>query len=62
VVACFRLLTSKLSAGELQTRIEAFIQAETLPELSGVTLVRSVADFNSAMPEFIKAYLTDALA
>jgi 8-oxo-dGTP pyrophosphatase MutT (NUDIX family) len=62
VVACFRLLTSKLSAVELQTRIEAFIQAETLPELSGVTLVRSVADFNSAMPEFIKAYLTDALA
>jgi hypothetical protein len=33
-----------------------------LPELSGVKLVRSVADFDAAMPEFIKAFLEDALA
>jgi 8-oxo-dGTP pyrophosphatase MutT (NUDIX family) len=61
-VACFRRLTSGLDAEPLRTRIEAFIQAEALPELSGVTLVRSLADLDPAMPEFIKAYLTDALA
>ena len=62
VVACFRRLNSALDANQLKQRIEAFIQAETLAELDGVTLVRSVADFNPAMPEFIKTYLTDALA
>ena len=62
VVACFRRLNATLDAAQLVARIEAFIQATTLPELSGVTLVRSAADFNTAMPEFIKAYLTDALA
>jgi 8-oxo-dGTP pyrophosphatase MutT (NUDIX family) len=62
VVACFRLLTSQLHAVELQQRIEAFLASETLPELSGVRIVRSIADFDSAMPGFIKAFLEDALA
>lgn len=61
VVACFRRLNSRLDAGRLQQDIEAFIRTETMPELSGVVLVRSVADFVPAMPEFIKAYLADAL-
>jgi len=29
--------------------------------LSGVKLVRSVADFDPAMPDFVKAFLTHAL-
>jgi 8-oxo-dGTP pyrophosphatase MutT (NUDIX family) len=62
VVACVRLLQSRLSAAELQRRIETFIQSEPSPELSGVKLVRSVADFDPAMPLFIKAFLEDALA
>ena len=62
VVACFRLLTSRLRVVELQQRIEAYLASETLPELSGVKIVRSIADFDSAMPQFIKAYLEDALA
>jgi 8-oxo-dGTP pyrophosphatase MutT (NUDIX family) len=61
VVACFRRLNAPLDADRLRQRIEAFIQAEALPELSGVMLVHSLADFNPAMPEFIKTYLTDAL-
>jgi 8-oxo-dGTP pyrophosphatase MutT (NUDIX family) len=61
VVACFRRLNAGLAAGPLVQRIETFIQATTLPELSGVVLVGSVADFIPAMPEFIEAYLTDAL-
>lgn len=62
VVACFRPLTSRLGAVQLQQRIEAFLASQTLPELSGVTLVRNVADFSPAMPQFIKAFLEDALA
>jgi 8-oxo-dGTP pyrophosphatase MutT (NUDIX family) len=61
VVACFRLLTSRLAAPALQQRIEAFLAAEASPELSGVKLVRSVADFDPAMPDFVKAFLTHAL-
>ena len=33
-----------------------------MPELSGVKIVRSIADFDSAMPQFIKTFLEDALA
>jgi 8-oxo-dGTP pyrophosphatase MutT (NUDIX family) len=62
VVACFRRLNAVPAAEQLVKRIEAFIQLSAQPELSGVTLVRSVADFVPAMPEFIKAYLIDALA
>jgi 8-oxo-dGTP pyrophosphatase MutT (NUDIX family) len=62
VVACFRRLTSRLRTIELQQRIEAFLASERLPELSGVKIVRTVADLDSAMPAFIKAFLEDALA
>jgi 8-oxo-dGTP pyrophosphatase MutT (NUDIX family) len=62
VVACFRLLTSRLSAPALQRRIEAFLTSQSLPELSGVKLVCGVADFDQAMPQFIKTFLEDALA
>ncbi len=62
MVACFRLLTSRLSAPALQRRIEAFLASQSLPELSGVKLVRGVADFDQAMPQFIKTFLEDALA
>jgi len=61
-VACFRLLTSRLPALELARRIEAFLASETLPELSAVKLVRSVGDFDPAMPNFVKTYLEHALA
>jgi 8-oxo-dGTP pyrophosphatase MutT (NUDIX family) len=62
VVACFRKLSSPLPASDLARRIEAFLTSETLPELSGMKLVRSTADFDAAMPEFIRAFLEDALA
>jgi 8-oxo-dGTP pyrophosphatase MutT (NUDIX family) len=62
VVACFRLLTSRLAAPALQQRIEAFLAAETAPEVSGVRLVRTVSDFDPAMPDFVKAFLTHTLS
>ncbi|MDQ8727878.1 NUDIX hydrolase [Bradyrhizobium sp. LHD-71] len=60
LVACFRLLASRHHASELQQRIEAFLTSERLPELSDVIFVRSAADFDAAMPEFVKAFLEDA--
>jgi 8-oxo-dGTP pyrophosphatase MutT (NUDIX family) len=62
VVACLRRLTSLLPAAELARRIEAFLASEALPELTGVKLVRSAADFDAAMPEFIRVFLENALA
>jgi 8-oxo-dGTP pyrophosphatase MutT (NUDIX family) len=62
VVACIRLLQSKLSAAELSLRIEAFIRSEASPELSGVKLVRRRADFDPQMPTFITAFLDSQLA
>lgn len=62
VVACLRVLTSHLQAQQLCERIEAFLQSETLPELSGVTIARSAADLDPAMPDFIKAFLAKAFA
>lgn len=61
VVACFRPLTSPLAATALQRRIETFLQSEATPELSGVKLVRGLADLDSAMPAFVTAFLEDAL-
>ncbi len=62
VVACMRLLQSPLSAVELKLRIEAFIRSEASPELSGVKLVRSRADFDPQMPTFITAFLDSQFA
>jgi hypothetical protein len=45
----------------LKERIEAFLRTETAPELSGVKLVRSTADFEPAMPALIIAFLEDAM-
>jgi 8-oxo-dGTP pyrophosphatase MutT (NUDIX family) len=60
-VACFRPLTSPLAAPELCERIEAFLSSETAPELSSLKLVRSAADFDTAMPVFVTAFLDSAL-
>lgn len=60
-VACFRPLASLLPAAELCTRIETFLRSETAPELSGLKLVRGVADFDPAMPAFVTAFLDSAL-
>jgi len=60
-VACFRLLASPLAAPELCERIETFLRSETAPELSGLKLVRSTADFDPAMPAFVTAFLDSAL-
>jgi 8-oxo-dGTP pyrophosphatase MutT (NUDIX family) len=62
VVACIRLLQSHLTAVELKQRIEAFIRSEVSPELSGVKLVRSKADYDPQMPAFITAFLDSQLA
>lgn len=60
--ACLRLLSSPLAAAVLREQIEAFLRSETTPELSGVKLVRSAADFEPAIPAFATAFLQATLA
>jgi 8-oxo-dGTP pyrophosphatase MutT (NUDIX family) len=61
VAACFRLLTSPLAAPELRERIETFLRSEASPELSGVKIVRTAADFDPAMPAFVTAFIESTL-
>lgn len=61
IIACLRSLTSPLPAVALKKRIEDFLRTETAPELSGVKLVHSTADFEPMMPPLITAFLQDAL-
>ncbi|WP_022724194.1 hypothetical protein [Rhodopseudomonas sp. B29] len=58
LVAMLRILDVDLPGEALKARIEAFLARETKPELSGIHLVRSKADFLPTMPRFVTAYLT----
>ncbi len=51
-------LTSPLLAAELRARVMHHISHERRPEFVGVRLVRSLADFDPAMPRFVTAFLT----
>ena len=62
LLAFFRLLSAHLSAHELVPQIETFLRTCAHPELSRVIAVRSTADFQPAIREFVQAYLTDAFA
>ncbi|WP_420132283.1 NUDIX hydrolase [Rhodopseudomonas sp.] len=58
LVAMLRILDVDQPGDALKARIEAFLARETKPELSGIHLVRSKADFLPTMPRFVTAYLT----
>lgn len=57
LIAVIRLLDVDLSGAELCARITANLAQQSSPELSGVQMVRSTADFTAAMPRFVTAYL-----
>ncbi|MFC0241110.1 NUDIX hydrolase [Rhodopseudomonas telluris] len=61
LVAMLRILDVDQPGDALKSRIEAFLARETKPELSGIHLVRSKADFLPTMPRFVTAYLTALL-
>lgn len=57
LIAIIRVLQSDQPGEALCARINATIGAQAAPELSGVRLVRSAADFTDAMPRFVTAFL-----
>lgn len=61
--ALLREARSPLPASALKARIDDFLARETEPELSGVRLVRTAADIDTAaMPAYIVRFVTERLA
>lgn len=60
--ACYQRLHAHLPAAALLEKIRAFLSSEAQPELSEIIAVRSVAELPEAAPEFVRAFIADALA
>jgi 8-oxo-dGTP pyrophosphatase MutT (NUDIX family) len=56
-VAIVRLLDVDMPGDALKARIEANLAGQEHPELSGIHLVRTRADFRTSMPRFVTAFL-----
>ena len=56
-VAIIRVLEVDLPGDALKARIEANLAGQEHPELSGIHLVRTRADFRASMPKFVTAFL-----
>jgi 8-oxo-dGTP pyrophosphatase MutT (NUDIX family) len=61
-LALIRVLQAHASAGQLETRVRAYLASEERPELDDIRIVRSRADFDPMMPPFIVAYLEQAFS
>ena len=57
LIGHLKVLRSKENAEVLRARILTEIRAEAEPELSDIVIVRSPADFDEAMPRFIRTFL-----
>jgi 8-oxo-dGTP pyrophosphatase MutT (NUDIX family) len=56
-VAIIRILDVDMPGDALKARIEANLARQEHPELSGIHLVRTRADFRASMPLFVTAFL-----
>jgi len=61
-VAIIRLLDVDMPGDALKARIEANLAGQEHPELSGIHLVRTRADFRVSMPKFVTAFLERQLS
>jgi hypothetical protein len=57
-IAQMKVLQADIDAEALRARILNHLASETEPELSGVRILRSPADFDPMMPAFMTAFLT----
>ena len=57
LIAQIKTLRSRESAETLRARMLAHLASEAQPEFSDIRIVRGPADFNSAMPRFVTAFL-----
>jgi 8-oxo-dGTP pyrophosphatase MutT (NUDIX family) len=57
LIVQIKLLRSQESAENLRARMLTNLAREVQPELSDIRIVRSAADFDPAMPRFVKVFL-----
>jgi hypothetical protein len=57
-LALLKQVTSPQNADQLRAQVIDYIAREERPELTGIRIVRSPADFDPAMPRFVTAFLT----
>lgn len=62
LLAMIKVLRSSESAEALRARILKFTATERQPELADIRIVRSSADFDPAMREFVRAFLAHRFA
>lgn len=62
LIAQIKLLRSAEDAAALRARVLAYLERERQPELADIRIVRSPADFTSAMPHFVTAFLAQRFA
>jgi len=56
-IALMKVLRAREDAETLRRRIDDYLAREAAPELAGIRIVRSAADFDPLMPEFATAFL-----
>lgn len=61
LIAVLRVLEVDMSGDGLRQRIEANLAQQATPELAGIRLVRSRADYTATMPRFVTAYIDHLL-
>ncbi len=57
-IALMKEVTARRPAAELRAAILGHLASQARPELKDIRIVRSPADFDPAMPEFVTAYLS----
>jgi 8-oxo-dGTP pyrophosphatase MutT (NUDIX family) len=57
-LALLKTLKAQQSAHELRSRVMRYIESEKRPELAGIRMLHSPADFDPRMPRFVTAFLT----
>jgi 8-oxo-dGTP pyrophosphatase MutT (NUDIX family) len=58
LIAQIRLMRARQDAASLRARMLAHLKHDNQPELSDIRIVRSLRDFDAAMPRFVTAFLT----
>lgn len=61
-IALLKPMQARLTAEALCARIRQHIATETEPELADACVVAGLADLDARIPEFVRAYITQALA
>src|SRR5262245_23221197 len=62
LIALIKVLRSTEKAVSLRERILAHLAREEKPELADIQFVRRQSDFDHAMPDFVRAFLTARVA